>query len=248
MSPGQYNYYMQSAPNTSFIPKRGPVKRNRQTASRQVHLFSIFSYLLFSTTLVATVGVFFYSRYIDDIRAEEITSLNGAISSFDESKMTQLLEFSLRLKQADYRLQNSVSMVSIFDALEAATVQSVKLIDLTIERDLDNQFNLTANVEADSFDSTLFQRGVFERNKVIESVEISKLEIGAGEDAPAASSSQEPPSGVSFVAKLGIPVKSVPYNPSTAAIVIPETEITPAADTDESTSTAAVADDNQNQP
>lgn len=237
---------MPSASNTSFIPKRGPVKRNRQTASRQVHLFSIFSYLLFSATLMATVGVFFYSRYIDDIRAEEITRLNAAIGNFDETEMTRVLEFSSRLKQADYRVQNSVSVVSIFEALEEATVQSVKLVDLTVDRDLDNQFNLTAHVEADSFDSTLFQRGVFERNKVIESVEISMLEIGT-DDKNAVDASQTKPSGVRFLAKLGVPVKSVPYNPSAPVSQVEEVPVMVAAE-GTSTEEAAVVDDNQNQP
>jgi hypothetical protein len=122
--------------------------------------------------------------------------------------MERVLKFDSRLRQAQERVNNSVSTVSIFEALESATVQTIEIKSLSLKRDLDSQFNIVAEVYADSFDSTRFQREVFERNSVIESVAISELEIVSEK-----SDETTVNSGVSFTATLGVPVSSVPYVP-----------------------------------
>ena len=63
-----------SSDTNSFIPKRGPVKRQRRAGSRQIYLFTVISYVLFSATLVASVGVFLYERYIEDQLENEPTN------------------------------------------------------------------------------------------------------------------------------------------------------------------------------
>jgi transketolase N-terminal domain/subunit len=125
--------------------------------------------------------------------------------------MNQVLAFHSRLKQANMRLQHSVSSVSIFEALEAATVQSAEFLNLSLKRDADNQFELSADIEADSFDASLFQRGVFERNKIIESVEIGELQINNEVESDGVGVQR---SSVKFTATIGIPVASIPYLPS----------------------------------
>ncbi|HEY0964800.1 MAG TPA: hypothetical protein VGE31_03310 [Candidatus Paceibacterota bacterium] len=229
---------MATAPNTSFIPKRGPVKRARQTASRQVHLFTIFSYVLFTATLVATVAVFFYHRYIEGLRTQEIEALNIAVTSFNDVEMKRVLEFDSRLRQADSRLKHSVSVASIFDALEVATVQSVRLNNVSIERDSDSQFNIEAEVQAASFDSSLFQRGIFERNPIVESIGVNELEIVSRDDVVEGATP-----GVKFKANLVVPLTSVPYLAPNESVPVPvEIELSTSS---ASSSDAALISDSQ---
>ncbi len=202
---------MATAPNTSFIPKRGPVKRARQTASRQIHLLSIFSYVLFTATLVATVGVFFYSKHIDGQRRELVAEVNAAVESFNDAEMKRVLEFDSRLRQAQQRLNSTVAMSKIFDdALEQATVQSARVSRLEVTRQGDTQFDIEAEIEAESFDVALFQRGVYEKNPLIDSVKVSDVELlgsGAEEGTPLPGVMQ----AIKFRANLMIPLSAVPY-------------------------------------
>ena len=209
---------MPNSPNTSFIPKQGPVRRPRQTASRSIHLFSVISYITLASTMVASVGSFFYGRHIDGQLQDKIEELSSAVSGFNEEDMNQVREFNVRLAQSRDRLDNGVSVRSIFEALEDATAQSVSLAALKLERFQDNSIVLEAKVETDNFDSSLFQRGVFERSSIVESVLVEELKIveeAEVEDGPVRS-------GVSFIAEITVPISEVPNVPGETFVPQPE--------------------------
>lgn len=196
--------------SNSFIPKRGPVKRNRETASRQVYFFTIISYVLMFATLLAAGSVYLYAKYIDRQLENEVAALNSEINSFSEADMQQVIEFDRRLSQAHNRLNNSVSIVSVFDALEAATIDTVKIVSLDLNREKDEKFILSASIETDSFDSTIFQRGVYKRNQIIDSVLISGVQSASKEsDSDGKSASSRPL--ITFTAELEVPLSAVPY-------------------------------------
>lgn len=196
--------------NNSFIPKRGPVKRGQGSGARQVYIFTLISYILMFATLLSTGGVYLYGKHIDKELEKAIVALNAESKNFSVSDMQEILDFDLRLNQAQDRLNNSVSIVSVFDALEAATIDTVKISSLDLQREKDDKFTLTAAIETDSFDSTIFQRGEYQRNETIESVLISDVvmtsEVPGSEGGAAPSESL-----VSFTAKLEVPLSSVPY-------------------------------------
>ncbi len=204
---------MPNTPNASFIPKQSPAKRSRYVASRQLHLLTLVSYVLFIATLIASAGLFFYTRYLNSKLTSEVEALNADIAGFNESDMDQVREFNYRLQQANQRLSNSVSLKSIFAALEQATAQSVQVVDFSLKRNNDSDYEISAKLETDSFDSTLFQRSLFEGNSVMNSVNVSDLLITTSEDGA---------NGVTFTAKIGVPLASVPY----------EAVDTPAIDSD----------------
>jgi SHS2 domain-containing protein len=201
---------MPNTPNTSFIPKQGPAKKIRQSVSRQVHVFTIISYLLFLSTLTAGAGVYFYGRHLDTQLATEANALNNAISGFSTSDMDRVESFHTRLRYAKDRIDHSVSITTIFKALEAATTKASSLNDFNLKRENDEQFTVSAKITADSFDTSLFQRSVFERNSVIRSVTTDDLTIeNIGEN-----STQK---AVSFTANITVPLESVGYQPSVTA-------------------------------
>lgn len=200
--------------NNSFIPKRGPVNKKRQgPASRPVYVFTIISYVLMFATLIATGGVYFYGKVVDKQLSNEVAALNTEISSFSESEMQRVLQFDLRLTQAADRLNNSVSVASVFEALEDATIDTVKVATLDLVREADDQFILEAAIETDSFDSTIFQRGVYQRNQTISQVNISALQNGAASSLADGGETQTADGRplITFIAELNVPLTSVPY-------------------------------------
>jgi len=195
---------MPNTPTTSFIPKQGPVKRSKQTATRQIHVFAVISYVAFVTSLLAVVGVFLYEGYVEKQLQGEVNKLNEEIKSFSDADMERVREFNGRLWQTKDRLDKSVSLESVFFALESATVQSASIDQLTLKKENDTSITMAARLTTDSFDSTLFQRGVYERNDIIDSVIINDLAIM---DAPEEGGVG---SGVSFTATLTVPTEAVP--------------------------------------
>lgn len=224
---------MPNTPSSSFIPKQGPAKRSRQVVSRQVHLFTVLSYVLFFGALTASAGVFLYAKHTDKQLRTEIVALDTAIANFSNEKMEQVKAFNTRLIQAQERVGNSVSAVSIFESLEASTAQAVSLQGLTLKRIEDEKFLITAEVNTDTFDSALFQRGLYERNSIIEAVAFEDVSLGktdSAEDAPRA--------GISFKAEIDVPLSAVPYTPTGIQVPVTETTVVEISTTTDQVATS----------
>lgn len=234
---------MPNTPSSSFIPKQGPAKRSRQVVSRQVHVFTVISYVLFFGALAASAGVFLYSRHIDNQLRQEVVALDSAIANFSNEKMDQVTAFNLRINQAQARIENSVSAVSIFESLEDSTAQAVEINSLTLKRVEDEKFLLTAEINTDTFDSALFQRGLYERNSVIETVAFEDVGLNKndGEDGALIS-------GVSFKAELQVPLSAVPYITDSMFVPVTEQTVVEVGTTTNASTTSESEELSGNQP
>lgn len=164
-------------------------------------------------TLLASGGVYLYAQHTSSQLDMAIGELNSEIGSFSQADMERVTQFNSRLLQAKDRLENSVSVTSVFEALQAATIDTVQINSLTMEREEDERFVIEADVETDSFDSTIFQRGVFLRNGTIQEVDILDVQNAIateGGETPQESTSRPI---ISFRAILGIPLEEVSANP-----------------------------------
>ncbi len=222
---------MPNTPASSFIPKQGPAKRSRQVVSRQVHVLTIVSYILFFGSLVAAAGVFLYDRHINNQLRNEVVALDAAIANFSNDKMEQVKAFNTRLEYAQNRIANSVSAVSIFESLEDSTAQAVAIQSLKLTRVEDQKFLIEANINTDTFDSALFQRGLYERNSVIESVAFEDIGLGEVEEGG------EAPTGVSFKAELAVPLSAVPYDPDGSPLPVTDMTVVDLSTTTDATAT-----------
>jgi hypothetical protein len=170
--------------------------------------------VLFFASLAGSIAVFLYSNHLSNQLDSEVEALNGEIGSFSDVKMEQVRSFNMRLQQAADRIGNSVSSVALLESLEDATVQAVSIEKLHLERIADETFVVTAEINTDTFDSSLFQRGVYERNPIVKSVVVEDLSLAKEADQEGSSVS----SGVSFKAELNVPLKNVPYRPDATII------------------------------
>jgi hypothetical protein len=208
---------MEGSSNSSFIPKRNPNKPRRMVG-RQVYLFTVISYVVFVATIITSIGVFIYQRYVEAQMAKEVEQFNTEIGRFNEADMEKVKDFDLRLTKASSRLEHNVSLGSIFTALEQAAVQTVQMKSLNLKRSGDQGFELTALLETDNFDSSIFQREMYEQNGLIRSVNITDIDIHGVEVG--ADGEQSIAKRVSLSAVLGVPISSVAYQPNPASIPI----------------------------
>jgi len=209
--------------NSSFIPKQGPVKKRRRSASRKVYFFTMICYVAFFATLLGSAGVYFYGDLVDRQLEDEVIALNNEISSFSETDMQRVREFDLRLQQANDRLNKSASIVSIFNSLEAATINTVSLNSLSLERENDELFTMAVNIDTDSFDSTIFQREVYGQNNTVGSITIESLQSSGLDSSTLDDNDEEDGAEVSFIAEIEIPIDAVPYVPRRVTEPVSET-------------------------
>lgn len=242
--------------NNSFIPKRGPAKVKAKEISRQVYIFTYISYILMFATLLATGGVFLYGQYVDQQLNDEIASLNAEISSFSEADMARVTDFDERLQQASGRLDTSVSIAALMEAIEAATIDTVQLLNLSVSREFDSHYTLNGTVQTDSFDSTIFQREVFEQDSSIEAVRISSVQTSTETGGSPDGTSLQARPVVNFVAELEVPITAIPYQAGRGSVapapltitppVVEESEVTTDAEVE--TESEAVTESNQELP
>lgn len=221
-----------SSNDNSFIPKRGPVSRPRQTGARQVYVFTLVSYVLFFTSLIAAGGLFLYERYIDEQLQNEIIALDVEIERFREADLENVRSFNSRLEYSKERLDATVSLPALFSVLEATTAETAQIERLTIQRIGDERLAVSAAFLTDTFDSALFQREFYEQEQLIDQIALSDvtIELGSEETGESALTTR-----ISFDALLAVPTAAIPLTVTPASLSAPIVE--PASAVDETTTT-----------
>ncbi len=212
---------MPGSPNTSFIPKHSSSKTERRSTPRQLFFGTILVRVLFVAVLVAAAGVYFYERKLAGDLNEAVTKFNSEASFFesDEAKLQEVLSFDKRLKQAQILLDGGVSVLSLLEAIENSTIETVQFtnLDYTRESPEEDSISIAANIRTNSFDSTLFQRKVFYESSVLGRAQIEDVTIV---NVPEERAGQEELSGIEFSAVIKIDPKDIIYTPNQAASFI----------------------------
>ena len=216
--------------NSSFIPKRGPGKKRGGNKNRRIYIFTVFSYILLFATLLASGAVFFYTGYLERQLEQEVATFNEQTRNFSVADYERVQAFDRRLTQATSRVDKSASLPTIFSALEAATIDTIQIVSLNLEREDDERVLLNATIETDSFDSTIFQRSVYTLNDTIATTTISDVQsagLAESTDTDGEEIESEAP-GVTFTAEIETPLSAIPYRGDQ---VVEETSLPTAAAT-----------------
>jgi hypothetical protein len=206
--------------SNSFIPKRNPAQKER-IRGRKVYIGTLLVQILFFAALVGTVGVYFYENKLNSNLEAEVKSLTNAISTFEEDDMNKVLGFDARLKHLNYRFEYTASVVKILEAVEKATVGSVQIERIAIERTSDNAFDIESNIVTGSFDSALFQRQILENDDSLVVKEISDLSLqNVPPDGVVVETDGTEEVKVSFKATLEVDIDKI--KPSVKEVAVPE--------------------------
>lgn len=202
---------MPNQPGNSFIPKRQPAKQRRSKNSRQVYLFTLLSYIALFAALLAAGGVFLYEQYLDRQLSEQVKALNEEISQYSESEMQEVLNFGSYLSTAKERAYKNVSLVKLLKLLEEETAQTVWFNNLELTRENDAYYKLSAEIETDSFDSTLFQRERYSSSTLIKTATFEEIAYTEVVDDSEEGVVAVPEKKVTFSLTMDVPLESIFY-------------------------------------
>ena len=232
----------------SFIPKQNPVKIAQRGATRQVYIFTIISYVLLIAALLAAAGVYLYDRYSKRVLSNEVQNLSTAIASFNQDDMDRVIELDERLRAAENQIKARVSLRAVLMVLENATIDTVQFSNLDLSRTTDNEIEVKANINTDSFDSVLFQRRIYEAASDIASVKVRDVKMNFAKDGDT-NTTAEKSSTVNFSATFAVNDDAVRVDPVTAGVpTSPAAAVSPApAPTSASSVPATAPTGNSNQ-
>jgi hypothetical protein len=210
---------MPGSSNASFIPKRTTGQRDRQTARKQVYVGTFVVRILFFAALIAVASVYAYESKLKSDLNKEIAALGSAINSFNEAEMQRVTSADLRLSQIRYRLDHTVSVLAVLEAIEGSIVSSAQVSSLEIKRTDDKTLELESAISTPSFDTALFQKGILESSETLNVTAIEDLAL----EQPQDSEGDPLPPEISLKAILSIDAESVPHRaPTTTDMFVPE--------------------------
>lgn len=173
---------------TSFIPQRPTKGKTNTRRVRKIYVLTYISYVLFFGAVLAAAGTFFYNVLIESQLQSAQQTLTAEREKFSQSDIESVRELDKKIKMAGERLNNHISVVSIFEAIEASAVQSLRFIEFSYERLNDEAPVVVLKGTTGSFDSVIFQRDVLKANPVladgyIEEVDLETIDTAEGENA-----------------------------------------------------------------
>ena len=173
---------MTESASNSFIPKRNPGTKPRQTRTRNVFVLSAISYALFVSAPLASAGVFIYKLQAEKNASAAIKELDTAIATFNEGDFKRVIEYEERLNRSEFLVNSNVSMSSLLKILSDATAKTVQFKDLEISRVDNKTVVVKAGVRTSSLDGVLFQRGQYKATTKITDTQLNQIVLGTAKD------------------------------------------------------------------
>jgi hypothetical protein len=150
---------------TSFIPKK-PIVNERATSSRPVGILFIISLFVLIAVLVATGGIYFYQKSLENKIGVMENSLETAKNSFEPAKIDQLQLLDKRLKASTEILSNHITITPVFDALQQVTMKSVRFTKFNYDLGTDGKtVDIKMSGQAIGYRSIALQADLFSTNK-----------------------------------------------------------------------------------
>jgi hypothetical protein len=147
---------------TSFIPKK-PIIEKRATSSRPVGIFTIISFLIFFSILVASAGLYLYKGIITKKISSMKTSLELSKHKFEDTKISQLQLLDRRLRGSTDILSKHISVVPIFKVLESVTMKNIRYtkFSYTVNTEKETKINVKLSGQADGYRPIALQSDLF---------------------------------------------------------------------------------------
>jgi len=164
---------------TSFIPKK-PMIQERATAPRPVGVLMIASMLILFTTILSSLGLYFYDRVLKNSIVKMQNDLNLAKNRFEPSKITELQVLDKRLRAGAEILSKHITVYPIFKVLQDITMQTVRYNKFSYELDSSSQnpmVKVSMQGIAVGYRSIALQSDLFSKNKNLTDPVFSNLAL-----------------------------------------------------------------------
>ena len=161
----------------TFIPKRPVVteRKNVATPRRKTSFFGILVTLVFIATLIATGGVFGYTKYLQvDIEKKDI-KLKEQGDALDRGLIQELALADAQLDLAEGVFGKHLAPSRFFERLEEITLQPVQFTSFSYEASPGKNPSITLSGLAPDYNVAALQSDLFARDEFIESSIFSDL-------------------------------------------------------------------------
>lgn len=156
---------------TSFIPKR-PVLDPSRTALptvKNINIFSAIASLIFTLTILLSLGLFGYRYYLINKIIEADKNLNSARAAFEPEKIKQLLDASTRFGTINNLLENHFVVSELLKKLQELTLKNISFGELSYKYQ-NGVISVDMTGQARSYNSLARQSEVFKESSVFENI------------------------------------------------------------------------------
>lgn len=170
---------------TSFIPKNSTRPKKKVRSTKRIYLLSYISYVLFFGSLLATLGVLFYSVQVDRTLDQAKASLQAEQDSFRTEDISRIRNLEKKLIVAERLLNELTAPSRIFQELEKVVADNIQFSSLTYTLEPNRRSSIALTGRADNFSQILYQRDQFNRSQILESADLVSYDFvtaGPGEE------------------------------------------------------------------
>ena len=123
---------MDSAGQTSFIPKKPISAPSYSYSERGVSIVTIICVIIFFGTVAFAIGAYFYQKHLYAQLKQVSNNLEEARSGFEIDTIKALKRLDTRIESVKSLLDQHIAVSAYFDILENATLQTVRFNYLSL--------------------------------------------------------------------------------------------------------------------
>ncbi len=146
---------------TSFIPKKSLDDNRKVSVKTPISIFSVFATIVIVVTVVASLGLWGYSYFLDKQIVDSGKRLQEANATFKDEDVNEVLAFDNKLKSAATLINNHIAMSSVFEFLQENTLKNLRYDSFSIEYFSPNRVSVTMKGQARSFGAVARQAELF---------------------------------------------------------------------------------------
>lgn len=161
---------------TSFVPKQ-PVRPAQRFQKSGGNIFLITSLFLLGLSIVGSIGVFAYERYLTGIRNTKSAEVEELQKNIDSAEVEEFIRTRDRFTTARTLLDSHITASSFFDLLETMTLQNVRFDTLSFTLTEERGAEIRMAGAARTFNALAAQSSLFAEEKRIKRAIFSDITV-----------------------------------------------------------------------
>jgi|ERR1035437_32336 hypothetical protein len=204
---------------SSFIPKKTMVPGG--AFSRSTSLFSFVSNLIFVITIVATLVVFVYQKYLEGQISMMNDNLSSARVKLQPDVITQLARSDARIISAKELLNKHITLSAFFALLQTLTLQDLRFNGFSYSENAQGDLTISMKGQARTYATVALQSEIFSKNSNFINPQFSNLDLDDRGNVVFAFQSHLRPDVVSYEAQFNSANSSSATSQPSVPVVVP---------------------------
>ena len=190
---------MDTTHQSSFIPKK---PSSGGTFSQSGGLFPFITNTIFTITIIASIGVFAYDKYLQNNISAMDSRLNAARTELQPETIKQLVKSDKRITAAGEIVNNHVTLSSFFELIQKLTLQGVRFTSFSYGPGVNNSTAIILKGYARTYATVALQAKIFSENENFANPLFSDLDLNEKGDVVFCMRTGINPKIISYTAQL----------------------------------------------